>query len=55
VLEQIMLGDHAVTVDDEVAQDIEDLRAELDTPASAAQFTAARVERIVAKELLHGA
>jgi hypothetical protein len=55
VLEEILLGDDTVALGNEVAQDVEYLRAELDTPASAAQFTAARVERIITKEILHGA
>src|SRR5262245_41857696 len=42
-------------MDDEVAQDVEHLRAEGDTPARAAQFTPARVKRILTKEILHGA
>src|SRR5262249_44582060 len=55
VLEEILLGDNAVAMGDEVVQDVEDLRAERNTPASAAQFTAAYIQRIVTKEILHGA
>src|SRR5262249_23921788 len=40
VLEELLLGDNAVTLGDEVAQDVEDLGAELDERARAAQFTA---------------
>src|SRR5262249_59375424 len=54
VIEELLLGDHAVTLGDEVAQDVEDLGAELDERARAAQFTAVRVERIVPKKILHG-
>src|SRR5262249_42666432 len=54
VLKQLLLGDHAVTLGDEVAQDVEDLGAELDERARAAQFTAVRIERIGPKKILHG-
>ena len=55
VLEEFLPGDNAVAMGDEISQDVEHLRAELDQRASAAQFTAARVERIVTKEIPHGA
>ena len=41
MLEEGLLGDNAIAMGDEVAQDVEDLRAERDTPAGPVQFTAA--------------
>jgi len=55
MLEEILLGDKAVAVRDEVAQDVEYLRAQVDTPSSTAQFTAARIERIITEKIPHGA
>jgi hypothetical protein len=55
MLEEILLGDEAVAVRDEVAQDVEYLRAQVDTPSSTAQFTAARIERIIPEKISHGA
>jgi hypothetical protein len=53
-IEKLLPGDGAVAMGDEVAQDVEHLRAELDQCARAAQFPAARVERIVTKQMPHG-
>jgi hypothetical protein len=55
VLKELLPEDNAVAMGDEVEQDVEHLRAEFDQHAHAAPFTAVRVERIVTKEILHGA
>jgi hypothetical protein len=55
VLKKIVLGDNAIALGDEVAQDVEHLRTDRDTSAGPVQFSAVRVERIITKEILHGA
>jgi hypothetical protein len=54
VFEEILMGGDVVAMGNEIAQDVEDLRAEPGMLASPVQFTAARVECVITKEIPHG-
>jgi hypothetical protein len=53
LLQQLLLGDEALTMRDEVGQYIEDLGPELDQGPGPPQLIAVDVEAIVAKSIIH--